>query len=55
LWRSENGTVHSNKMFKSEELKQHLDYMSPGEVWLNVEQNEIENALENSLKSEDEK
>jgi predicted ATPase len=45
LWRPQSGSVYAHKMFESPELREHLRYMNPGEVWLNLEQYEIEKLL----------
>ncbi|MDO3411256.1 AAA family ATPase [Saccharibacillus sp. CPCC 101409] len=49
LWRTSKGRVHAQKMFESPELARQLDYMNPGEIWLNFEQAEIEEALMKTL------
>ncbi len=41
IWRDENGKVHGNDMFAGEEIRESLEYMYPGEVWLNMDQEEI--------------
>lgn len=45
MWRNVQAKVYSLPMFESETLKNHLTYMNPGEVWLNLSQEEIINAL----------
>jgi predicted ATPase len=45
LWRHQSGSVYAHKMFESPELREHLKFMNPGEVWLNLEQYEIETLL----------
>lgn len=54
LWRDEKGKVWSQSMFKSQELAEHLEYMNPGEVWLNIEQSELERSLRKTLESRQE-
>lgn len=49
LWRNHDGRVYANKMFENPQLREHLEYMSPGEVWLNLEQDELEKILNNTL------
>ncbi|MCP4351787.1 MAG: AAA family ATPase [Desulfobacterales bacterium] len=48
LWRNEDGSVNCSDMFSAEIIKEYLEYMHPGEVWLNMDSNE----LINNLKSE---
>ncbi|WP_410512597.1 AAA family ATPase [Paenibacillus sp. BR2-3] len=50
LWRKANGIVRSQQMFRSPELSRQLEYMNPGEVWLNFDQTEIEEALNKTLR-----
>jgi len=35
MWRDERGIVQAKSMFHSMAMKEHLDYMNPGEIWLN--------------------
>ncbi|MCP4113357.1 MAG: ATP-binding protein [Desulfobacteraceae bacterium] len=41
LWRNEDGTVNCSDMFSAEIIKEYLEYMHPGEVWLNMDSNEL--------------
>lgn len=54
LWRNPDGTVLANRMFENPELREHLQFMNPGEVWLNMEQDELEKALTKGLEKHQE-
>lgn len=42
LWRnSSTGFAKATRVFELQELKKHLSYMNPGEVWSGYEQNEL--------------
>jgi len=41
LWRNKDGTVGSRSLFENEEIKASLEYMYPGEVWINMTEKEI--------------
>ena len=41
LWRNKDGTVGSSSLFENEEIKASLEYMHPGEVWINMTEEEI--------------
>ena len=41
MWRDANGAIHARPMFKSNEMKDTLDILNPGEVWLNYSKDEI--------------
>jgi AAA15 family ATPase/GTPase len=41
LWRNKDGTVCSGSLFENEEIKASLEYMYPGEVWINMSEEEI--------------
>jgi predicted ATPase len=41
LWKDENGAVHSKEMFSTEEMKSLLEALNPGEVWINLEKDDI--------------
>jgi len=41
LWRNKDGTVGSSSLFEDEEIKASLEYMYPGEVWINMTEKEI--------------
>jgi predicted ATPase len=46
LWRDEDGTVHSRSLFENDEMKASLEYMYPGEVWVNASEEEIVEKLQ---------
>jgi predicted ATPase len=35
LWKDKNGSVHSRKFFDTEEMREALDFLNPGEIWEN--------------------
>jgi predicted ATPase len=35
LWRDENGSVHCKNMFSTQEMRQALGFLNPGEIWEN--------------------
>jgi len=35
LWRDKNGSVHAKKFFDTEEMKEALSFLNPGEIWEN--------------------
>ena len=41
LWKTDDGSVHCKKMFSTEEMKFLLDALNPGEVWINLQKDEI--------------
>jgi len=41
IWRDKNGRVYSSDMFKNEEIRSCLDYMYPGEIWINTDEDRI--------------
>jgi predicted ATPase len=41
LWRDKQGTVKGSSLFENEEVKASLEYMYPGEVWINMDEEEI--------------
>lgn len=47
LWRDRNGAVHGSNLFSSDEIKASLEYMHPGEVWINMKEEEIIEKLKN--------
>lgn len=46
MWRKKDGRVMARKMFEAPEMRDHLNFMNPGEVWLNLEQCELEETLD---------
>lgn len=45
IWRDENGKTYSKPLFLNDEMKEKLEYMYPGEIWLNMSEQEIIKAL----------
>jgi len=41
LWRDKQGVVHNQVLFSIPDIHDRLEYMYPGEVWLNMDENEI--------------
>lgn len=41
LWRDNRGVVHNQAIFSIPNIRNRLEYMYPGEVWLNMDENEI--------------
>lgn len=41
LWRDRQGVVHNQALFSISDIHDRLEYMYPGEVWLNMDENEI--------------
>jgi predicted ATPase len=41
LWREKSGNVKAKALFSSPELNEYLDFLNPGEVWLNYSNDEI--------------
>ena len=37
LWRDDEGQVQCSDMFSSKPVREYLEYMHPGEVWLNMD------------------
>jgi predicted ATPase len=35
LWKDKNGSVHSKKMFSTQEMQEALEFLNPGEIWEN--------------------
>jgi predicted ATPase len=35
LWRDKNGSVHAKKFFDTEEMREALSFLNPGEIWEN--------------------
>ena len=50
LWKDNNGSVYSRKFFESDEMKSLLEALNPGEVWINLEKEDILERL--SIKKE---
>ncbi|MEA1961979.1 MAG: hypothetical protein U9N81_12055 [Bacillota bacterium] len=45
VWRTRDGVIHNQAMFSKQEMRDRLEYMYPGEVWLNMNENEIIESL----------
>jgi predicted ATPase len=41
LWKDDTGAVHCKKMFETDEMKELLNALYPGEVWVNLDTNNI--------------
>jgi predicted ATPase len=41
LWKDEYGAIHGEKMFSTEKMMRTLKALNPGEVWVNLEKNQI--------------
>ncbi|SPF35235.1 conserved hypothetical protein [Candidatus Desulfosporosinus infrequens] len=41
LWRDKQGVVHNQALFSIPNIRERLEYMYPGEIWLNMDENEI--------------
>jgi len=41
LWKDKNGSAHSRKFFDTEEMKSLLEALNPGEIWINLEKEDI--------------
>jgi predicted ATPase len=53
MWRKRDGSVMARKMFEAAEMREHLNFMNPGEVWLNLEQYELEETLDKESDNHD--
>ncbi len=45
MWRDEEGSVKCSDMFAQSAISEYLEYMHPGEVWLNLDTTDIINKL----------
>lgn len=41
VFRRKNGSIGSSKVFERSEIKPMLDYMNPGEIWINTSEQEL--------------
>ena len=41
MWKEKNGSVHAKKFFETEEMKDTLEFLNPGEVWLNYSKDDL--------------
>jgi predicted ATPase len=41
LWKDENGATHNKRLFDIKELQEMLEYLNPGEAWMNIRQEEL--------------
>jgi predicted ATPase len=46
IWRNEKGKAYSKPLFLNKQMKERLEYMYPGEIWLNMSEQEIIESLE---------
>lgn len=44
LWRNTLGNIEADKVFDRDDIKNYLEYMNPGEIWMNLEKEELLNA-----------
>ncbi len=47
MWKDKNGKVRAKKLFDNEKLREQLQYLNAGDVWVNLDNNEIQNYLNN--------
>jgi hypothetical protein len=48
LWRDKTGIIHAQPLFKTDKMRETLDILNPGEVWLNYSREEIIEKLSGS-------
>jgi predicted ATPase len=53
LWKSDDGTVHCKHMFSTDEMRDTLEFLNPGEAWLNYDKDEILNKMNQSMGTKD--
>jgi predicted ATPase len=41
LWKDGKGAVHNMPLFDIEELQEMLEYLNPGDAWMNIRQEEL--------------
>jgi predicted ATPase len=41
LWKEDDGLTRCKKMFSTEEMRDTLEFLNPGEVWINYDRNEL--------------
>ena len=41
MWKDKKGSVHAKKFFDTDEMKDTLEFLNPGEVWLNYSKDEL--------------
>jgi predicted ATPase len=41
LWKDRNGATHNKRLFDIKELQEMLEYLNPGEAWMNIRQEEL--------------
>jgi predicted ATPase len=41
LWKDKSGSVHAKQFFETEEMRDKLDYLNPGEIWENFGRDRI--------------
>jgi predicted ATPase len=49
MWRDSNGAIRAKPLFQATELKEALDFLGPGEVWLNYPKENIIEMLEKDM------
>jgi len=52
MWRDSRGMIHAAPLFQSAEMKEMLDVLNPGEVWLNYSRDRIIDMLTPSAEGE---
>lgn len=51
VWRNGDGVVHNQALFENPDLHSQLEYMYPGEVWLNMDERDIVAKLLGEIKN----
>jgi predicted ATPase len=41
MWRDQSGSIHSKPLFQTKQMMEALDFLNPGEVWLNYSKESI--------------
>jgi predicted ATPase len=41
LWKADDGSIHSRPLFSIEELKDMLEFVNPGDAWMNIRQEDL--------------
>jgi predicted ATPase len=50
LWKDSDGLTHCKKMFSTEEMRDTLEFLNPGEVWVNYNKDELINKMNSDSK-----
>ncbi len=45
MWKNKEGKVKSKELFENDKLKKQLEYLNAGDVWVNLDSDEIQNYL----------